>query len=214
MITAITIVSMVFIFVALWFLGFWSCLLTFINILLAAMIASNWFEPLADALDGGSSTYTYLLDFSALWLLFFGTVTVLRIATDSLSRMKVEFHPAMDMGMRTVLALSSAWVFACFLQFSLHVAPLPTTAFQETPTTVNFVGQPDRLWLGFLQSRSQGALAASLTEPLSAEYSSSDLHPDDQKLNSRVFDSRGNFIYKYSNRRQTLAEQSSLRVKR
>ena len=214
MITAITIVSMIFIPLALWFLGFWSCALTFVNILLSAMIASNWFEPLADALDGGSSTYTYVLDFSALWLLFFLSFTLLRVATDSLSRMKVEFHPAMDMSMRSVIALASAWVFVCFLQFSFHVAPLPINAFQETPEAANFVGQPDRLWLGFMQSRSQGALAASLTEPLSAEYSKDDLHPDDTGLNSRVFDSTGDFIYKYNNRRETLAGQSKLRVPR
>lgn len=214
MITAITIVSMLFIPLALWFLGLWSCALTFTNILLSAMIASNWFEPLADAMDGGTSSYTYLLDFSALWLLFFLSFTLLRVATDTLSRMKVEFHPAMDMSLRSVFALAAAWVFACFLQFSFHVAPLPTNAFQETPETVNFIGQPDRLWLGFMQSRSRGALAASLTEPLLAEYSSSDLHRDDVKLNSRVFDSKGDFIYKYNSRRESLAGQSNLRVNR
>jgi hypothetical protein len=200
MITAITIVSMIFIPLALWFLGFWSCALTFTNILLAAMIASNWFEPLADAMDGGSSTYTYILDFAALWLLFFLSFTLLRVATDLLSRMKVEFHPAMDYSMRSVFALASGWVFVCFLQFSFHVAPLPPDVFQQTPETVNFVGQPDRLWLGFLQSRSQGALAASLTEPLSAEYSKEDLHAD--------------FIYKYNSRREILAGQTNLRVMR
>ena len=214
MITAITIISMVFIFGATWFLGLWNNIVTFVNVVLATMIASNWFEPLATAMDGGTSSYTYLLDFVCLWLLFAGSMAVLRVSTDLLSRTRLDFDPWFDRGMRTVFSLATAWVFACFLQFSMHLAPLPPDQFQARPDTVNFPGSPDRLWLGFMQSRSQGALAASLNEPLAGEYDATLLHPDDRDLNCRVFDSRGDLIYKYHDRRAQLSGQSTLRVSR
>lgn len=214
MVTVLTIISMLFIVVATWFLGLWNNVITFVNVLLAAMIASNWFEPLADQLDAGQSSYTYLLDFVCLWLMFFGTLILLRVATDLLSRTRVEFDIWLDRSLRTVFSLATAWVFACFLQFSMHLAPLPLDQFQPDPTATNFVGQPDRLWLGFLQSRSRGALAAPLAEPLAAAYDTGQLHPADRDLNSRVFDSRSDFIFKYRARRRSLGEQAGLRVQR
>ncbi len=214
MVTAITIVSMLVICVTTWFLGLWNNVLTFVNVLLAALIASSWFEPLADRLDGDASSYTYLLDFICLWVLFFISLTFLRGLTDLLSRTRLDFDLWLDRGLRTVFSLATAWVFACFLQFSMHMAPLPTTAFQATPATVNFPGSPDRLWLGFLQSRSRGALSASLNEPLAADYDLKNLHPDDQTLQCRVFDSRADLIYKYHDRRTQLEGQTTLRVRR
>ncbi len=214
MVTAITIIGMVFIFVATWFLGLWNNVLTFVNVLLAALIASNWFEPLADWLDKDSSTYTYLLDFLCLWGLFVVALTVLRTATDVLSRTRVDFNLWLDRGLSAVFSLATAWVFACLLQFSMHLAPLPPNQFQAEPGTVNFAGRPDRLWLGFLQSRSRGALSASLGEPLAPAYDVDQLHPEDRNLDCRVFDSQSDFVYKYHDRRRKLAEQSTLRVRR
>jgi hypothetical protein len=214
MVTAITIVGMLFIALATWFLGLWNNVLTFVNLVLASIIATNWFEPLAEQLDGGTSTYTYLLDFICIWLLFFGAFTVLRSATDTLSRTRVEFNPWLDMGLRTVFSMASAWVFACFLQFSMHLAPLPPDQFQANPSSINFVGRPDRLWMGFMQSRSRGAMAASLNEPLAGQYDLNDLHAQDKNLGCRVFDSKSDFVYKYHSRREQLSEQTKLRVLR
>ncbi len=214
MIPAITIVSMLIIVLAMWFLGLWNNVVTLVNLLLATLIASNWFEPLASLLDGGTSSYTYLLDFVSIWLLFFGSFTVLRVTTDFLSRVRIEFDRWVDMGLRTVICLVTAWVFASFLQFTMHLAPLPPAEFQADPMTVNFAGSPDRVWMGFLQGRSRGALAASLNEPLSGEYIRSDLHDRDADLNARVFDSRGDFIFKYHDRRRRLSEENDLRVRR
>ena len=54
--------------------------------LLAMMLAFNYFEPLAAMLDGMEPSYTYLWDFLALWGLFAISFGLLRVVTDMLSR--------------------------------------------------------------------------------------------------------------------------------
>ncbi|MCP4461212.1 MAG: hypothetical protein GY819_00270 [Planctomycetaceae bacterium] len=61
-----------------------------------------------------------------------------------------------------------------------------------------------------MQSRSRGALAAALPNG----YDANQLHPADRDLGAMVFDSKGDFIYKYYNRRLKLSEQETLRVLR
>ncbi|MGI9518169.1 MAG: CvpA family protein [Pirellulaceae bacterium] len=212
MTTGLTIAAFVLILVGTWFLGFWNNVITFVNTVLAAIFASNYFEPLADAIDGGQSSYTYLLDFVSLWLLFFATFAILRTATDMLSKHRVHFDKWLELTGRTVFTLATAWVFVCFMQFSFHTAPFPPGEgnFQARPNSVNFAGAPDRLWLGFLQSRSTGALASTLP----ADYDTSQLHPSDRDSGVMVFDSKGDFIYKYHHRRLKLSQQEALRVQR
>ena len=76
---------------ALWFQGLWSNAITLINMLLAMMLAFNYFEPLATMLDGMERSYTYLWDFLALWGLFAICYGLLRALTDMLSRKRVAF---------------------------------------------------------------------------------------------------------------------------
>ncbi len=216
MTTALCIIALIAIPASMWFLGLWNNVITFVNVVLAAIVASSFFEPLADGIDGGSSSYTYVLDFVALWLVFAATFIVLRTATDMLSRYRLQFNKWLDMAGRTVFSLATAWVFICFMVFTFHTAPLPVGpgSFQESPDSTNFVASPDRLWLGFMQSRSRGGMAAALNSPLMPEYNTGELHSDDRDLDCRVFDSRSDFIYKYRERRRKLSEQEALRVNR
>ncbi len=216
MATGLTIAAIIIILAATWWLGVWNNVITFVNTVFSTIIASNFFEPMANALDGGTSSYTYLLDFVCLWLLFFISFIILRLGTDLLSRHRMTVNKIVDYAGRTVFSLATAWVFVCFMQFSFHTAPFPIGEgnFQEAPNTSNFVGSPDRLWMGFLQSRSQGAMSASLDALLMPTYEPSLLHEDDKDLDCRVFDSDGDFIYKYHNRRRVFADQDAMRVSR
>jgi hypothetical protein len=212
----LSIAALLAILAGTWFLGFWNNAITLVNTLLAAIIASNFFEPLADFIDGGQSTYTYMLDFVCLWLLFFVSFAVLRAATDLLSRYRLKFSKWMELGGRSVCSLATAWIFLCFMQFTFHTAPFPPGPgnFQSRPDSVNFPLAPDRLWLGFLQSRSRGAMAWPLDAPLVSAYDSQRLHRDDRQPGYRVFDSKADLIYKYHHRRLKLSEQEALRVQR
>ena len=67
-----------------WFQGLWSAAITLVNMLLAMIVATSFFEPVCTAIEGISAarTYTYLLDFIVLWVLFAITFGILRTFTD------------------------------------------------------------------------------------------------------------------------------------
>ena len=54
--------------------GLWSNALMFFNVLLAAILATNYFEPVADyfdqMLDAKEHSWRYFMDFAALWAVF------------------------------------------------------------------------------------------------------------------------------------------------
>lgn len=210
MVTGLTIIALVTVAAVTWLTGLWNSVLTFVNISLAAIIATCWFEPLADLIDGGESTYTFLLDFIAVWLLFVVSFTVLKAASHLLSQTRVEFDMVLDRIVRTVFALAAAWVFVCFLQFTMHVAPIPTDSFQQDFDTVNFPGSPDQMWIGFIRQASQGGMAAPVQEWLAPEYGTGGGGNDQ----SRVFDPGESFISRYSNRRALIENSTTLRVQR
>lgn len=156
---------------AIWFQGLWSAAITLVNMLLAMTIATSFYEPICQKIEsfGAGASYTYLLDFVVLWLLFGIAYGILRAVTDGLSKTGVKFEMPVEMAGRSILALWCGWLMVCFVAFSLQMAPLnsanPLGAW-STPSakTFSFVS-PDRLWLGFMYSRSQGALAGEKFDP-------------------------------------------------
>src|SRR2546428_830731 len=78
----------------IWFQGFWNAAVTLVNLILAMAIAMNFYEPICMQLEkvsGDVKTYTYLLDFIVLWLLFAISFGVLRAISDALSKKAIEF---------------------------------------------------------------------------------------------------------------------------
>jgi hypothetical protein len=211
MIFLIAILIIAIIVGANWWFGAWNIMINLINFFIAALVASNYFEVLADQIESFNSTLTYLADFIALWTIFFLTFIVLRAATDSLSRYRMTFEPWFEYTARGVL---SAWLsggFVCFVMFSLHLAPLPPESFQAEVRTKTLGFGPDRMWLAFIQSRSRGALAESKDAMFVPPYDLTQ-HPDDVGLDLRVFDPRAQFIPTYHRRRANLAQITALRV--
>ncbi len=197
------IVVVMFICVAmLWNEGMWANALNLVNVTLAAALATNLYEPAADYLEKQMASFTYLLDFLCLWAIFALVYSVLRACTDGISNHAVRFRLPIERGGRIVFALATAWVLACFITTSIHTAPLSVSPFRgsfaKEPLSNDFFGlAPDRMWLGFMHSRSSGALA---------------------KSTPRVFDPDGDFILKYGARRFELAEhnkkEGAIRVKK
>jgi hypothetical protein len=197
---------------AAWVQGLWNSIITLINMLLAMMLAFNYFEPLADMIDEQDASYTYLVDFLVLWGLFVVAFGLLRIMTDVLSRKRVAFEFWTETVGRSIVAVWVAWLFVGFFCASLHTAPLPRSplGFQPTPTAGNFLGMaPGRQWLGFMQSRSRGALS----RPESDQANLSPL-PEDENLKVRVFDPESRFILKYYQRRSDFEGEPDYRVAR
>jgi hypothetical protein len=195
---------------ALWVQGFWSSAISFVNMILAGLIATNFFEPVADMIESyGAASWTYLLDFVVLWLLFFVAFAGLRAICDGLSQVQVKFDKPVEMAGRSVFAVLAAWVFVCFLAFSLQLAPLnsedPLGAFGTPKSNAFIFAAPDRLWQKFMFDRSRGALSR-------AHFSSAPPHPNDQALNVETFDPQAVFSIKYHDRRKKYVAQPELRV--
>ncbi len=139
--------------------GLWSNAISFFNVMTAAMLASNYFETLADWLTKKFPSYTYLLDFLSLWAIFCAVLIVLRLLTDRISRVKVRFKMPVEWAGGIFFALWVGWIMVCFTTFSLHTAPLARNSFggdfQPTPTSDMFFGlAPDRQWLAWMHTMS------------------------------------------------------------
>lgn len=212
---ALTIFLVVLFLVCLsmmWNEGMWSNAITTVNTIFAGLLATNYFEPVAHWLEGQLPSYTYLIDFISIWLVFSLSFVLLRAFTDTLSKSRVRFKLPVEQTGRIAFAALTGWIMICFTCATLHTAPLARTAFKggfiESPQSNVFLGfAPDRMWLGFVQSCSLGALSQ-------ADASVAASRATDQ--GKRVFDPKGEFILKYGERRnridQLMSRSGKIRV--
>jgi hypothetical protein len=179
--------------------GLWGACIMFCNVLMAAVLATNLFEPVAGRLESMMSGYTYFCDFLALWICFTVCLTIFRLSTDFLSRHRMRFKRPVDIGGGVVFAIGVAWLMVQFTLFTFHTAPLGRNflGFQERPETRMFFGlAPDRDWLAFMHS---------LTTSSSFSRAPSPGDP-----NAHVFDPQADFILRYGQRRKDFEAQKSL----
>lgn len=184
--------------------GLWHSVITFFNVLLAAMLAMNFFEPASLWLDARMPTYTFVVDILVLWGLFAFFALIFRLSTSALSKVRVKFLKPVDLIGGMLVSAWTGWILVCFTLTSFHVAPLPLSgfggAFQPEPESRMFFSlAPDRKWLSLMQKMSRGSFSRSA--PLD--------EPD-----KYVFDPEGRFILTYGARRETLESLSDLRVRR
>ena len=213
MVALIIILVFVIVIASTWWMGLWSNLITLVNFLLAAMVASSFFEPVASRLDEMMPSYTYLVDFLALWLIFIVSFIALRGITELLSGVRLKFDYWTETIGRSILSVWLACCFVCFTCFSLHLAPLPPDALQVNVEDRTLGIGPDRQWLAFIKSRSRGALSEVQDSGVLDPYNYDD-HPDDAGQNKRVFDPEADFIFIYHLRREILSQEEGLRVQR
>ncbi len=173
--------------------GLWGNTLNLVNVLTAGLLATNYFEPLAEWLDKQEPRLTYAYDFLSLWLIFAVSFTVFRILTDYVSKVKVKFFKPVEVAGSAVMAIWVSWAWLCFATMTLHTAPLSRNyflgGFQERPESKMMFLRlaPDRKWLAWAHRESQGSLSRL-----------SDTAP---------FDPRGDFILRYGNRRERFSQQ-------
>jgi hypothetical protein len=197
MYTAINVIILFIVIAMLFPEGLWSNTIGLINVVFSALLATNYFEPLAGFLESNAKSFTYIWDFVALWLLFFLSYAILSTITQTISTHRVRFKMPLEMGGRFVMAALIAAVICGFFNMTMHTAPLGRNpvkgGFQKTPMANNVLGfAPDRMWLGFVQSRSRGAL--SVGDPAGTD-------------GKREFDPNSEFVLKYGQRRKDLEDQ-------
>jgi len=193
--TILLLVVFVACFASLMTGGLWSNTITLINILIAGLLAMNYFEPLAAFLERQEASAGYIWDFLAIWVIFGVSMLVLRAATDYLSNVKVKFFMPVEKVGGIVMALWASWIVMCFTTATLHTAPLARNflggAFQSEPDAKMFFGLgPDRVWLGWTNRESRGAVS---------------------RISGAVpFDPFGDFIFRYGTRRRAFEDQMGL----
>ena len=187
--------------------GLWSNLIAFVNVLFAAPLATTLFEPAAAWLDSMAPSFTYLIDILALWGIFAMAMIVLRLATNTVSRVRVRFHYLIDRIGGIVMALWTSWILVGFAMMTLHTAPLARNfmggVFYASPEPVEsqmFLGlaAPDRQWLAFVHM---------VSKPKWLGHGGGD-------PNTPTFDPQGEFIIKYAARRSAFETEPSVRVQR
>jgi uncharacterized membrane protein required for colicin V production len=174
--------------------GLWSNAIRLINVVTAALLATDFWEPAAGFLDDKWHSFAYFWDFLALWGLFALLMVVFRVATDFLSRVKVRFLSLADRIGSALLAMWIGWVMVCFTATTLHTAPLAREflfgSFQAE-SRASSRWSPEVMWLGFVQQASSGSFCRSAT-------------PEERKQDKYVFDPRGEFMPRYATRRAML----------
>lgn len=173
--------------------GLWSASIMLINVIVAGLVAMNFWEPIAAYLCGWSPGGEYFWDFFVLVGLFAITLMVLRTITDKLSRKKVRFPRLVDLVGGCLVGAWTGWILVGFLVTAAQTAPLPREfGFGYTPESKCLFGLgPDRVWLGFCQNLSMGPLM-----PLTA----------DENNEAHVFDPQSEFIFKYATHRAQYAK--------
>ncbi|MHB8899024.1 MAG: CvpA family protein [Thermoguttaceae bacterium] len=138
--------------------GMWSNAIRFINVVFAALLATNFWEPTAKLLEGAMKGGSYWWDFVSLWVLFALFVTLLQMATNRISRVKVRFLAIANKVGGIAFACMVAAVLVSFANFTMHTAPLGEKPFQGGfPSSSSM--SPDRQWVRFVSLVSGGSLA-------------------------------------------------------
>jgi hypothetical protein len=177
--------------------GMWTAAIALVNVTTAALIAMNFWEPVATWLETmGLRRATYMVDYISLWFLFAISLTILRAVTDFISKTKVRFIRPLDVAGGAFFGLWTGWVLVCFTSMTLHTAPLGREFLLGgfDPEKRMVIGlAPDRQMLGFMQNISLGAYTQSVD-------------------GSRAFDPKGEYMIKYAARRKEYSKVNSLLV--
>ncbi|MGC3967508.1 MAG: CvpA family protein [Pirellulales bacterium] len=177
--------------------GLWSNLVTLFSAVTAALVATNYFEPVAGMLTGLVPSMLHFWGLIALGLVFVAVFILLRTLGLKASRFRVRFHPPVDNFGGVAVAGVCGWLAVMFVCFGMHLAPMSRTYLGNSfdPERRMFFGMaPDRLWLGFAQKLSNnGAWGRNVNA--------------DGEVTS-MFDPKSEYMLKHASRRAWLAEQA------
>lgn len=197
-----------------WWFGLWSNLITLVNLILAGLIATSFFENLAFDLTQRMPSYAVLLPYVALWLVFAISFIVLRALTDTLTRMRLKFDNLTELIGRSLLSLAIGTVMICFVSFTLQLAPLRPSLFAEPESAGGHPLGPDKLWHGFVRQCSNGSLSytSEETQFFPAYKVNRTVNGEQQKFDVRTFDPLDSFFENAASLRKTISGMEVLRI--
>lgn len=113
--------------------GLWGAALMFFNVLFAALICFNFYEPLAALIVENASFMANLADMVAMMVLFIVPLLLLRLTTETLAPAMVRFPMAVYHPGRILFAVAGAAI----------VMGITMLAFEASPTQKQIVGVAD-----------------------------------------------------------------------
>jgi uncharacterized membrane protein required for colicin V production len=132
--------------------GLWGAAVMFFNVLFAAMIAFNFYEPLATLIDSTGINWGFS-DTLCLLGLFCITLVILRMTTETIAPAMVRFPMPVYHAGRLIFGFGAAALTMAVIILSYHTAPVHKKIF----FTIVYDSKPpfglglDHLWLGFFQ---------------------------------------------------------------
>ncbi len=133
--------------------GLWGAALMFFDVLFAALITFNFYEPLAKLLAGVHSVVAPFADMVCMLSIFVVSVLLLRLTTETLAPAMVRFPTPVYHAGRLVFAFGASAVTFAIILLALETAPVHKKVlyvydYQAAPP---FKMGLDRQWLGFFQ---------------------------------------------------------------
>jgi hypothetical protein len=151
--------------------GLFTACTMFCNVLLAGLIAFNFWEPLADSLESVFSG-TFLNGYEdavCLVFLFCLSLGVLRAATNAMSRTQIRFPEFVQRGGGVLFGLLTGYLVSGFLVCTLQTLPWSENFMSFNPnyergseSSARQILPPDRVWLAIMHRA--GAYAFSSKE--------------------------------------------------
>src|SRR5688572_5812266 len=90
--------------------GLWANTIALLNVTVAGLAATGYFEPLASLITGMMPTMWMYADLFSFALIFAAVYSTLRFIAGRLSQYRVRFHPVLDNTGSVILALLTGWV--------------------------------------------------------------------------------------------------------
>jgi hypothetical protein len=138
--------------------GLWSNSIALVNIIISGLVAYGFYAPLTIWIDEYTNgTYTYVLDFIVIWILYVVSMVICRGLTGALSTTRMRFKHPIDPVGGPAVGLLAAWVLAGFVMATLHTAPMGKDSFggalvkPADVETASVFTAPDAAWLRFVE---------------------------------------------------------------
>jgi hypothetical protein len=178
---ALTIVIMLVVGYAYWREGLLTAFCMCCNVVVAGLVAFNFWEPIAEALEpmvAGSFLHGYE-DFLCLALLFGATLVFLRWLTNQLANRMPEYHVAVQQSGGALFGLATGYLLAGFLLCVLQTLPWHERFMDFNPeydpslpgASLRRILPPDRVWLAMIHKLSSQHLDWENTKSFDANGS-------------------------------------------
>jgi hypothetical protein len=185
--------------------GLWGSALMFFNVLFGAIIAFNFYEPLAKLFAENVSFLSHMADMICLMVLFSVSVVILRVATEFLGPAMIRFPmPIYHIG-RLVFSFGVSVIVFSMILLGLHMAPVHQKLFG----VVDYKQKPpfgfgiDHMWLAFFQ-QTTGTVFPTYNSGEKDPYQEFGRPyglPPEKRLKVRVFDPRGKWLLEHQEAR-------------